>query len=71
MKWLRLEIEHYKDSQKFLIIRKFCFLVITMFEIISYKLLSSTLFDLFEMFITLANIFLFLNRTSGNYAEVN
>ncbi|CAD8144212.1 unnamed protein product [Paramecium pentaurelia] len=69
--WLIKEISYYQDGHRFLFIRKLIFTIIISLEILSYKLLQSTIFDLYEMFVTLANIILFLNRSTKESPKIN
>ncbi|CAD8187842.1 unnamed protein product [Paramecium octaurelia] len=69
-KWLLMEIKHYQDNNKLLYFRKILFFIIVGFEICCYRLLQWTAFDLYEMFLTLTNIILFLNRSSTQQNEI-
>ncbi|CAD8059210.1 unnamed protein product [Paramecium sonneborni] len=69
--WIIKEIYYYQDQHKLLFIRKLLFAVIISLEILSYKLLQSTVFDLYEMFVTVANIVLFLNRSSQESNKIS
>ncbi|CAD8190379.1 unnamed protein product [Paramecium pentaurelia] len=68
-KWLLMEIKYYQDNNKLLNIRKILFLLIVGFEICCYHLLQWTAFDLYEMFLTLTNIILYLNRQSNKQIQ--
>ncbi|CAD8144325.1 unnamed protein product [Paramecium octaurelia] len=69
--WLIKEVSHYEDGLRFLLIRKIIITIIISLEILSYKLLQSTIFDLYEMLVTLANIILFLNRSTQESPKIS
>ncbi|CAK58588.1 unnamed protein product (macronuclear) [Paramecium tetraurelia] len=69
--WLKKEVSYYQDGLRFLFFRKIIVTIIISIEILCYKLLQSTIFDLYEMLVTLANIILFLNRSPQESPKIS
>ncbi|CAD8056227.1 unnamed protein product [Paramecium sonneborni] len=69
--WLIKEIQYYQDRHKLLFLRKLLFGAFISLQILSYKLLQSTIFDLCEMLVTVANIIILLNRSSQESNKIN